>query len=270
MNNSIHKSSNSRQTSDADDTCVRFDGYPIWRTGPSRFIDTLLGRAADGKPTLASYLNAHVYNLACGNDDLRIALTESDWVYPDGYSVVIACALAGCGWAQRMTTADFFDDFARRCEQTRLKLYIVASKEAVLQRACETLTKRFPKLSIVGRHHGYLRLEDDSLQPLLGDIAQTAPNILIVGMGSPLQEVFARLCRRSTSVPIIWTVGALFDYYGGAEKLAPRWLSRWGFEWLYRLVQDPRGKWRRYTLGNVLFVARAGAAAVRQRFGIRK
>lgn len=244
-----------------------FDGYQLWADGPRPFVDELVARAHLAQPTLAFYLNAHTYNLAASDNTYRQLLDQADLLYPDGISIVLAARLAGARRLTRMTAGDFFNVFCRRCEQAGLKLYVVASRPHAIDRACRNLQTLFPLLNIVGRHHGYVNGDNSQRTRLLADIQHARPDVLLIGMGSPQQEAFALDCQTQLPVPVIWTLGALFDYYAGTERLAPRWLGRCGFEWLYRLIQNPAGKWRRYTLGNARFIARAARAALRKRMG---
>lgn len=246
---------------------MHFDGYRLWRLGPQRFIEHLSTTAEQGRSQLACYLNAHTYNLARSDNVYRHILRNADVVYPDGISISAACWVAGGERVGRMTAVDFFDDFCLSCEQRGLKLYIIASGQQVIERACDRLTSKFPQLIISGYHHGYVTGCEAYLNEITADIEKSRPDILLLGMGSPAQERFAWEHRGRLAVPVVWTVGALFEYYAGTERMAPRWLARSGFEWLYRLAQDPRGKWRRYAVGNFTFVLRAGTAAVRQRLG---
>jgi N-acetylglucosaminyldiphosphoundecaprenol N-acetyl-beta-D-mannosaminyltransferase len=165
-----------------------------------------------------------------------------------------------------MTAVDFFDDFLQQAAKEGLRLYFLGSRPGVVDRASEVWKSRFPVLKIAGTRHGYFDLRDKvQVASILADINAGKADVLLLGMGSPMQESFASQYREELKVPVIWAVGALFDYYAGEEKAAPRWLARMGFEWLYRLCRDPRNKWRRYLIGNVAFVLRAGRVIFMQK-----
>ncbi len=265
MNSYICLSDNSERALCAQSRFVEFDDYRIWGSGARAFIDELISRAESKQSTLAFYINAHTYNLAASNKYYREMLSGADLLYPDGASIVGACALAGCGTIPRMTAVDFFDAFCDKAADAALKLYILASRPDVMELAYQRLTELHANLQIVGYCNGYIE-NDAQRDRILADINSKAADVLLVGMGSPLQENFAWDNRNALDVSVIWTVGALMDYYADVEKPAPRWLARCGFEWLYRLYQDPAGKWKRYLVGNPAFAARAIAAAVKSRF----
>ncbi len=250
---------------DGNETSARFDGYDIWTGGPRGFIDEIVLRAKLRTPTIACYLNAHTYNLAYNDDDYRTILRSAEILYPDGISITSALKISSGRYAPRMTGLDFFDDFLAGADSEGLRLYLLGSEPGVAEQACGRFREKYPGLNIVGVHHGYLQAEEVQVSSVISDIGESGADILLVGMGSPVQERFASVNAGELRVPVIWTVGALFDYYAGRESPAPRWIARAGFEWAYRLMANPRGKWKRYLLGNALFVYRALKAILRSR-----
>jgi N-acetylglucosaminyldiphosphoundecaprenol N-acetyl-beta-D-mannosaminyltransferase len=245
-----------------EDERVLFDGLKLW-AGNSDALETyLISRAKRGDLTRVFYLNAHTYNLLCKDVGYRKFLCEAEVLYADGMSVVWAARACG-GRVFRMTAVDFFDDFLARAEEEGLGLYFLGGKPGVVDRACDVWRGRYPKLRIVGSHHGYFDRDGVHQGEILADINTSKADILLIGMGSPSQEILANRCRDTVRVPVIWTLGALFDYYAGEEKAAPRWLAKMGFEWFYRLCRDPRNKWRRYLIGNALFLYRAGKVIIK-------
>lgn len=260
------KSCTENLPADENDGFARFGGYDIWTAGPRGFIDEILLRAKSNVSTLACYLNAHTYNMAYKDDDYRTILHDADILYPDGISITAALRLSSGQSAPRMTGLDFFDDFLERTESEGLKLYLLGSEPGVAEQACESFEEKYPNLHIAGVHHGYLNSEGVQIRSIISDINESGADILLVGMGSPFQEKFASENANEIDVPVIWTVGALFDYYAGRESPSPRWIARAGFEWAYRLMANPRGKWKRYLLGNGFFVFRALKAIIRTHF----
>jgi N-acetylglucosaminyldiphosphoundecaprenol N-acetyl-beta-D-mannosaminyltransferase len=244
---------------------VLFDRLRLWAGDSDSLVDELVSRAEDGKSTRAFYLNAHTYNLSCQDINYRKLLDEADILYADGMSIVWAARFSGAGRIYRMTAVDFFDDFLRRAEKEGVAIYVLGGRPGVVDRAIEIWKSRYPAIRIVGSHHGYFGREEVHLQSILADINTSKADILLLGMGSPMQESFANRCKGELQVPVVWALGALFDYYAGEENAAPRWLARMGFEWLYRLCCDPRNKWRRYLIGNMLFIYRAGKVIIKNR-----
>jgi N-acetylglucosaminyldiphosphoundecaprenol N-acetyl-beta-D-mannosaminyltransferase len=122
-------------------------------------------------------------------------------------------------------------------------------------------------LNVVGTFTPPFRpLNDVEEQTLIANVAATKPDLFWVGLSTPKQERFmsAYLPKLDTSLMI--GVGAAFDFYAGKVKQAPRWIQRSGFEWAYRLYQEPRRLWKRYARNNPLFVGRV----LLQKSGLRK
>ena len=87
-------------------------------------------------------------------------------------------------------------------------------------------------------------------------IAEKKPDVLLVGMGTPLQELWVDHYFDQLDARVVWTVGALFDYVSGRVPRAPHWMADHGLEWIFRLAIEPRRMWRRYLLGNPMFLLR--------------
>lgn len=218
-------------------------------------------------PRSIFYLNVHTWNLARDNPDFCRALQEADVVYCDGYGIRLGAWILGESLPTRFTAVDFLDDVCRRCMSGGQSIYILAGEEGVAERAAKQLEKSFPQLKVVGFHHGYLGTEEEGAR-VMGEIRRLEPDLLIVGMGSPQQELWIVRNLDMLNVKVGWAVGALFDFVTGKVPRAPQWLAAYGFEWLYRFMVEPRRLWRRYMVGNVRFLTTVLVA--RMRDAIRK
>jgi N-acetylglucosaminyldiphosphoundecaprenol N-acetyl-beta-D-mannosaminyltransferase len=119
------------------------------------------------------------------------------------------------------------------------------------------LQARFPQLKIVGTHTPPFRpLTPDEMGQLQSLVACGKPDIMWIGLSTPKQERFMSAMLAGLDVPVMIGIGAAFDLVSGKVKQSPRWIQRSGFEWLYRLIQEPRRLWKRYLKNNPLFVLR--------------
>ncbi len=120
------------------------------------------------------------------------------------------------------------------------------------------LRERYPDLEISGVHHGYFdhSAGGAASEEVVEEINASAPDILLVGLGMPLQERWLMENIDRLDVGVALTGGAVFDYASGRLRRGPRLLTDNGFEWLARLLLEPRRLWRRYLLGNPLFLLR--------------
>jgi len=182
-------------------------------------------------------------------------LQSMDLVYPDGISIVWGSRLLGGCKLKKMTGADWIFNFCQLAERSGISIYIIAGKPGVAKHACKSLINKYPKLKICGIRDGYYSeiSEDD----LIDEINNVSPDVVFVGMGVPIQEEWIDSHRAEISAPVCWGVGALFDYVAGIEPRVPPWMNKLGLEWLWRLIVDPLGKWKRYLIGNLSFISRA-------------
>ncbi len=217
--------------------------------------DTLLRQAVmwakEEKPRTIAYANVHVLNTAYRNADLLKFMNRSDLVYCDGEGVRRAAHYLGQNIPERMTGADWILPLSRHCEKEEVRLYFLGSEMGVASGAVGKIKESFPGICIAA-HHGYLsdpRISREAVE----QINDFEPGILLVGMGTPIQERWIEANRTSLRVPVVWAVGALFDFIAGFQTRGPEWLVSHGMEWAYRLWSDPRRLWKRYVVGNPLF-----------------
>lgn len=241
---------------------VRLLGIPLARCTTEQFITWVITLAqtptANAQPTLLTYLNAHCSNLAANDSQYATILQEADAVYADGQAIVWASRFLGDAVPERVNAADFILPFLRRAAAENLSVYLLGSAPGVAQRAAVHYIKAVPNLQVKRTRDGYFTDEAE----LIADIHAASPDILLVGMGVPLQEKWVASHLQQLDARVVWCVGAMFEYYGEARARAPVWMRRAGLEWLFRLVLEPRRMWRRYLVGNVVFVLRVLRARV--------
>jgi N-acetylglucosaminyldiphosphoundecaprenol N-acetyl-beta-D-mannosaminyltransferase len=241
---------------------VLFD-IPIDLAQPAELLRTTTTWASETRARRVMYVNAHVVNQSRDDPALREALGRADLVYCDGYGVRLAARALHIPVPHRMTGADWIWDLGALCEQSGQSLYLLGSEPPVAREAAARLRQRYPRLGVVGSHHGYFDLESPHNERVLEDIRARAPQIVLVGMGTPKQELWVDRYADELGGALVWTVGALFDYVSGRTPRAPRWLSDNGLEWIFRLGVEPTRMWRRYLIGNPIFLSRVAGAAAR-------
>jgi N-acetylglucosaminyldiphosphoundecaprenol N-acetyl-beta-D-mannosaminyltransferase len=117
---------------------------------------------------------------------------------------------------------------------------------------------RFPSLTIAGaQSSAYRSLSDDERAAVIQQIRDSGARILFAGLGCPKQEVFTYEMSQRLSMPIL-AVGAAFDYHAGLLREPPDFIQKYGLQWLYRMIQEPRRLWRRYLITNTQFVGLLG------------
>ena len=239
----------------AEDPSRLFD-LPIETAAPADLLRRIISWADSGDPKRVAYVNAHVINQSFDIPQVRQALLASDLVYCDGYGVRLAAKAVGLPVPHRMTGADWIWGVAALCEAAGRSLYLLGSNPGASAEAAAELKRWYPSLRITGTHHGYFELGSPHDERVVEHINEHRPDILLVGMGTPQQELWVQRHFDQLDVSVVWTVGALFEYVSGRIRRAPHWLSDNGLEWIFRLAVEPRRMWRRYLLGNPVFLHR--------------
>ncbi|MDX8468575.1 WecB/TagA/CpsF family glycosyltransferase [Mesorhizobium sp. VK23B] len=215
---------------------------------------TLLSRLiAERRFTKVSFLNAHNANLAYGDPVFAEALDDF-LVLPDGVGVDIAAKLLyGAPFPDNLNGTDFIPAFLQA--STRPLTVALLGATRVNAEAASA------KLSALARQHKFVVIHDGYFSPaeepaIVERIARLRPDVLLVAMGVPRQELWIarHIDARHCTLPI--AVGALLDFLSGTVPRAPLWMRRLRLEWLYRLWIEPGRLWRRYVVGNPLFLWR--------------
>jgi len=228
--------------------CAAVFGVPVDRLRLEALLERVDAFVADGAPRTISYVNVHVLNEMRGNAELLRFLAKLDLCYCDGNGVKMVAQILGESLPERMTGADWIWDLASR-SAGRHKLFWLGGAPGVTERAAEVLRAEHPSLQ-VDADHGYHSKSGPENDALIARINASGADILLVGMGTPVQEDWVATFRDRLQVPVVWCLGATADFLAGEQARGPDWLVE-RHEWLARLLSDPRRLWRRYLLGNV-------------------
>lgn len=223
-------------------------------------LDTLHVRMADiidnGRHSLVLNVNVHCLNLAYHNAWLRDFLNSAEIVFCDGAGVILGARLLGHHIPQRITYADWMWQLAQFSAPRGDTFYFLGARPGVAAQAAARLQARFPQLQVVGARDGFFNKtpEHPENKQVIREINATRPNILVLGFGMPLQERWLLENWDRIDANIALTGGAVFDYLSGELQRGPRWMTDNGLEWLARLAIEPRRLWRRYVVGNPIFL----------------
>jgi N-acetylglucosaminyldiphosphoundecaprenol N-acetyl-beta-D-mannosaminyltransferase len=212
-------------------------------------------RRRDGRAQSVFFVNAHTLNLAAADPRDREVLNTGDFVFGDGTGVRWAARLNGARMCDNLVGTDFTPALLKTTAERGYSYFMLGGDQSTIERAAQYARENFPGWRLAGYHHGFLKSAELNASAI--EIINAArPDVLLVGMGNPLQErwIQAQLDRLDTSLCL--GIGGLFDYWAGNVSRAPGWLRRFGHEWIWRLFQQPRDKARRYLIGNPLFLAR--------------
>lgn len=210
------------------------------------------------------YVNIYALNLAQELPWFREYINQAELAYCDGYGVLLGAWIGGRRLKHRSTPPDWMPQLADLCVQRGYSLYMLGGRTGVAEKAGAQLLRDHPGLRIRGYQHGYFNksLRSSENEQALRTINAAQAQILIVGMGMPVQERWLMENWSRLNCLVALPVGALLDYLAGERQRAPSWMSQHGLEWLGRLIAEPARLWRRYLIGIPLFMYRV----LRQRY----
>jgi len=204
------------------------------------------------RPKTSFSANGQIVAEVNGNTAMMSIFNRADYIDADGMWLVFASKLISkTPLQERVATTDFFHDTARVCEANGLSIFMLGSTPENNQKACEKIKKIYPAIVIAGAHHGYFGKEQEPV--VLAQIKMAKPDVLWVAMGYPRQEIFVdKYVDLLSGVTWIKTCGGLLEHILELHPRAPIWIQKIGFEWLYRLLQEPRRLTGRYLRTNPL------------------
>ena len=234
---------------------------------------TILGSKAElaslpeGK-LLINTVNAHSYNTARKDSLFAEALTNGDVLIPDGVSIVKACKWikAKSQPKERIAGWDLFsfemEKLERESEELRTKseeskiVMFMGSSQKVLDLIVKRAAEVYPHLKVVAYSPPYKpEFSDEDNKAIIDAINAANPDLLWIGMTAPKQEKWTYSHWNELNIHChVGTIGAVFDFFAGTVERAPIWWQEHGLEWLYRLIKEPKRMWRRYIIGNTLFL----------------
>ncbi len=244
---------------------VNIAGVEIDRYSFDEAIDIILNHVlAKGRPEYVVTPNAqHIVDLQRD--------VEFQWIYrnaflvvPDGVSVLQAAKFLKNPLNGRVNGTDLFERLCAVAADRQLSVFLMGGRFGAADKAAAVLAQRYPGLKVAGTYCPPFGFERDQaeLDRIQEAIRTAAPDILFVGLGAPKQEKWIARNYQALNVPIALGIGVSFELVSGMVKRAPKLLQKTGFEWLFRLIVEPRRLWKRYVVGNTVFIA----MVIRQKF----
>ena len=216
-----------------------------------------LASLPEGK-LLINTINAHSFNTAKKDKLFAEALTNGDVLIPDGVSIVKACRWikAKSQPKERIAGWDLFEFEMSKLEKKGGTVMFMGSSQKVLDLIVKRAAKVYPHLKVVTYSPPYKpEFSDEDNTAIIEAINNANPDLLWIGMTAPKQEKWTYSHWKDLNIHChVGTIGAVFDFFAGTVERAPIWWQEHGLEWLYRLLKEPKRMWRRYIIGNTLFL----------------
>jgi len=244
-------------------------GIPVVNTTMSEAVAWVVAKASGREKKLVAFVNPDCLNIAWKNGEYRNALLEADRVLPDGIGIHLGCRMLGQALQANVNGTDMFPLLCEAAAREQLPIYLLGARPDIAQAAAENMVQRYPQLKIAGARDGYFQAEEE--EAVVDAINCSGARILLVAFGAPRQELWLGRWRDRLVPPVSMGVGGLFDFYSGRIARAPVWMREMGLEWVFRLMQEPGRMWRRYVIGNPLFLFRVRQQAKNpERYALRE
>lgn len=186
---------------------------------------------------------------------LRAAYACASLSLADGMPILWASRLLGTPLREKVSGSDLLVPLAQLAAEKRWRVYLLGGGEGIAARAAERLVREAPGIVIAGIDARRVDVDRDppALDDLIATIGAARPELVLVALGCPKQEILMHSIAAAVRPAVCIGIGAGLDFLAGTVPRAPRWISRAGFEWLYRLAREPRRLWRRYLVRDPRF-----------------
>lgn len=218
-----------------------------------------------GGHAVYAYANIHAVNLSYTDRAFSEFLRTAAITYCDGEGLRLGARILGTVLPPRVVLTYWIWDLCDLCERKGYSMFFLGSTPGNVERAVQEIRLKHPSLLVAGYHHGFFEKTGRENERVLEMIRSAHPHLLFVGFGMPLQEQWIADNLERISANVILPSGSMIDYIAGRKRAAPKWMANHGMEWLFRLLQEPRRLWRRYLVGNMLFMFRVVLQMVRAR-----
>ena len=226
-------------------------GVQVSKVTPRLAVERILNMIEQGEQGYVCCAPASTIADCQRDSQYKEILNQAAMVTPDGKPVAAIGRKAGYE-VHRTPGPDLMADL---CREKNLCHYFYGGTPENNELLIAQLRKNNSDIQIAGSHApGLMKIGQKEVDEVLGDINQACPDILWVGLGAPKQDYWMALHQRQLDVPVMIGVGAAFDFLSGVRSKAPKWMQASGLEWLYRLGLEPRRLWKRYLVGNTVFL----------------
>lgn len=184
--------------------------------------------------------------------ELRDSVVSSDIINADGQAVVWASKFLGHPLQERVSGIDLMENLVKLSSEKKYKIFFFGAKEEVVSAVVDKYTVQYGDSIIAGYRNGYFEKKDEEI--IARQIHDSGAQILFVAISSPTKEIFLNRYKDVIDTHFIMGVGGSFDVVSGKVSRAPVWMQKFGLEWFYRFLQEPKRMWKRYLYTNTMFI----------------
>jgi N-acetylglucosaminyldiphosphoundecaprenol N-acetyl-beta-D-mannosaminyltransferase len=217
-------------------------------------IEDILSKLNRETPSQICFVNADCANIAYKNGHYLRVLQGADLCLADGIGLKLGAKILGQDIKQNVNGTDLFPRLCESLSRTGKGIYLLGARPGVAESVARWVQENAPDTTVSGFRHGYFDPEEEAA--VIEDIRRSGARLLLVAFGAPHQDLWINEHLHETGVNLAMGVGGLFDFYSGRLTRAPVWMREMGMEWVYRLIQEPGRLWKRYLIGNGVFLSR--------------
>lgn len=224
----------------------------LYKKGAQSFYEILSDNLKNNKKTFVITANPETFMISEKNEDVRKMLLDKETVMvPDGIGVLKAGKKIGYNIEERITGIDIANELLKFGNEQKKSIYLFGSKQEVIDSMKIVIKEQYPNLKLVGTSNGYVTDKDK----VFDEIVKLEPDIVLVALGIPLQEMLIYKHLNRFKKGIFVGVGGSFDVMSGMKKRAPKIFIKLNLEWLYRIMKEPK-RLKRFYDSNVKFLFR--------------
>lgn len=197
-------------------------------------------------------VNADKINELNKNPKLKEIVNSCGVINADGASVVLASKFLGEPLPERVAGVDLMESLVSLSADKGYSVYLLGAKQEVVEKTAEVLKSRYPSLNICGFRNGYFTTDD--WKGIADELNTLNPDFIFVGITSPLKEYLIEYLQNNGNKGVFMGVGGSFDVISGNIARAPVWMQEHNLEWLFRVSQEPKRLFKRYFVGNTVFI----------------
>ncbi|NOT84107.1 MAG: WecB/TagA/CpsF family glycosyltransferase [Methylococcaceae bacterium] len=229
---------------------ITFMGSPLDAASMDETVNYIEQRLLNGVFTQHVVVNVAKLVHMQTDAELAASVIACDIINIDGMGVVLGARLLGHHIPERVAGVDLFHRLLALSADKGFPVFLLGAEADIVEKTVHSVEKTYPGLKVAGFHHGFF-WDDEAL--IVDKIGQSGAKLLFVAITSPKKENFIHKWQDKLGVDFVMGVGGTFDVVAGKVKRAPLWMQKYGLEWLYRVIQEPRRMWKRYFVTNSKF-----------------
>lgn len=217
---------------------INIHGVKIHNVSMQEAVETVLNWVSGSSIHAVYTPNAEIIMQAQRNTDLKNILNEAGLLIPDGAGVILGAKMLKTPLKEKVSGIDLIKNLFKASAGKNISYYILGGKPGVAEMAAVNIMSDYGKVNIKGYTHGYFSAEEEDA--LIENINRLKPDVLIVGLGVPRQEIWIDQNMYRLNCKVCIGVGGSIDVLAGTVALAPEIMRKAGLEWLFRLVREPK------------------------------